>query len=93
MATDLEVGIRIEVSGIEVEAARQRGVADLAVRLILRESSDEKLQLESDGRGTVVRGERSEFRLARRRTPTSFPRSPRSRRRSTTSFRPGSFAS
>jgi DNA polymerase-3 subunit beta len=40
--------------------------------LILRESSDEKLYLESDGRSTLVRGQRSEFRLPSE-NPDEFP--------------------
>ena len=63
MATDLEVGIRSEVEGIEVETP---GAAVLPVDRfgpILRESVDAKLYLESDLQGTTVRGERSEFRL------------------------------
>lgn len=63
MATDLEVGIRSEVEGIEVETP---GAAVLPVDRfgpILRESVDAKLHLESDLQGTTVRGERSEFKL------------------------------
>jgi DNA polymerase-3 subunit beta len=63
MATDLEIGVRSQVDGIEVETA---GVAVLPVDRfgrILRESSDTKLRLESDPQGTVVRGDRSKFEL------------------------------
>jgi len=72
MATDLEVGIRLEVEGIEVEAP---GAAVLPVQRfgsILRESSDEKLALESDPQGTTVKGERSEFKLPGA-NPDEFP--------------------
>ena len=64
MATDLEVGIRYEVSGIEVDAA---GAAVLPVARfgsILRESSDATFRIESDGEGTTIRGERSQFKLS-----------------------------
>ena len=57
MATDLEVGIRSQVEGIEIETP---GVVVLPVDRfgpILRESGDAKLHLESDLQGTMVRGE------------------------------------
>ena len=63
MATDLEQGIQFDVSGVEVEVP---GTAILPIGQfgsILRESTDEKLRLEADAQGTVVEGERSEFRL------------------------------
>lgn len=72
MATDMEVGIRIEVSGITVE---KPGTVLAPVSLlgsILRESSDEKLVIEADSKGTIVRGERSEFKLPAE-NPDEFP--------------------
>ncbi len=72
MATDLEVGIRIDMSGFEVQAP---GDVLLPIRrfgAILRENSDEKLYLESDGTRTLVRGERSEFQLPTQ-NPEEFP--------------------
>jgi len=62
-ATDLEVGIRHQVTGVDVQTP---GVALLSVARfgpILRESSDETLHIESDGQSTTIRGERSQFRL------------------------------
>ncbi len=72
LATDLEVGIRIEVPGFGVEAP---GAVLLPIQRfgsILRESTDEKLQLESDGARTRVWGERSEFHLPTE-NPDEFP--------------------
>jgi DNA polymerase-3 subunit beta len=72
MATDLEVGIRYDVSGIEVEAL---GAALLPVARfgsILRESSDATFRIESDHDGTTVRGERSQFKLPSE-NPLDFP--------------------
>ena len=72
MATDLEVGIRYDVSGIEVEAP---GAALLPVARfgsILRESSDATFRIESDQDGTTVRGERSQFKLPSE-NPLDFP--------------------
>ena len=72
-ATDLEVGIRHQVTGVDVQSP---GVVLLSVARfgpILRESSDETLHLESDSQGTTIRGERSQFRL-QAEDPAEFPR-------------------
>jgi DNA polymerase-3 subunit beta len=72
MATDLEVGIRYEVTGIEVEAP---GAAVLPVGRfgsILRESTDATFRIESTGEGTNIRGERSQFKLPSE-NPLDFP--------------------
>jgi DNA polymerase-3 subunit beta len=72
MATDMEVGIRIEVGGVEVE---QEGSAVVPVSQfggVLRESTDEKLRIEADLQSTLVRGERSEIRLSAV-NPDEFP--------------------
>lgn len=63
MATDLEIGIRIDVTGVEVEAPGSAVLPAARFGQILRESSDAKLSIEADERGTQVRGERSEFKL------------------------------
>jgi DNA polymerase-3 subunit beta len=62
-ATDMEVGIRIDVPE---QAAEVPGNALLSVSQfgsILRESTDETLWIESDGQAIRVKGERSQFRL------------------------------
>lgn len=72
LATDLEVGIRHQVSGVDIQST---GVVILSVTRfgsILRESTDETLHLESDGQGTTIRGERSQFRLPAE-NPAEFP--------------------
>ena len=72
MATDLEVGVRIDVAGVDVETA---GAAVLPISRfgsILRENSDERLRIESTPQGTLVRGERSEFKLPGE-NPDEFP--------------------
>lgn len=72
VATDMEIGIRLQVPGIVVE---QAGTAMLPVGQfgsILRESSDEKLYVESDGQRTLVRGDRSQFNLPGQ-NPDEFP--------------------
>jgi len=72
LATDLEIGIRIQVEGIQAEVP---GAAILPLGRfgpILRESSDQTLRIESDGQSTLVRGERSEFKLPAE-NPQEFP--------------------
>jgi DNA polymerase III subunit beta len=72
IATDMEIGIRINVPGIEAEVS---GAAVLPVDRfgsILRESNDDKLMIESDLQGVVIRGDRSEFNLPAA-NPHEFP--------------------
>jgi len=71
-ATDLEIGIRVEVPGIEVEAPGAVVLPTGRFSSILRESTDAKLHLEADTAGTLVRGERSEFKLPGE-SPNEFP--------------------
>ncbi len=72
MATDMETGIRIEVEGVEVQTAGRALLHVGRVGMILRESSDEKLEFESDGTTTVVKGQHSEFNLPSV-NPDEFP--------------------
>ena len=72
MATDLEVGIRIEVAGVKVESPGTVLAPVSQLGSILRESTDETLVIEGDSKGTVVRGERSEFKLPGE-NPDEFP--------------------
>ena len=72
LATDLEVGIRINVPGIHVEVPGSAILPLGRFGSILRESSDANLQIESDGQATLVRGERSEFKLPAE-NPQEFP--------------------
>ena len=72
MATDLEVGIRIDVLGIVVDAPGSVVLPIKRIGSILRESSDEKLRIESDGSKMRVRGDRSEFQFPTQ-NPDEFP--------------------
>jgi DNA polymerase-3 subunit beta len=72
LATDLEVGIRVEVAGFQVEVPGSVLLPMNRFGPILRESSDENLYLESDGAKTWVRGDRSEFHLPTE-NPDEFP--------------------
>ena len=71
-ATDLEIGIRVTTSGIE---ATREGAAILPTSRfgsILRELSDEKIEIETDERGVFVRGSSSVFNLPAE-NPDTFP--------------------
>ena len=72
MGTDLEVGIRIDVPGIVVEVPGSVILPIVRFLSILRESSDETLSVESDGRKIQVRGARSQFQLPSE-NPDEFP--------------------
>ena len=63
MATDLEVGIRHRVLGMNVEQAGSVILPNAKFGLILRTSADPELALEMQGEQLVVRGLRSEFTL------------------------------
>ena len=72
LATDLEIGIRHQVSGVDIQSP---GVVVLNVTKfgsILRESTDETIHIEADSQGAVIRGERSQFRLSAE-NPADFP--------------------
>src|SRR6059058_3138734 len=71
-ATDMEVGVRIQIEGLDVDAAGSAILPLIQFGAILRESSDEKLRIDSTPKGTTVRGERSEFKL-NAASPEEFP--------------------
>lgn len=72
IGTDLDVGIRIGVPGFAVEVPGSVVLPIARFGSILRENTDEKLTLESDGKKTQVRGQRSEFQLPSE-NPDEFP--------------------
>lgn len=72
MATDLELGIRIEVRGIKVEEPGEALLPTSRVVSILRESSDEELTIETDANQTIIRGEHNEFEMPGE-DPATFP--------------------
>lgn len=75
MATDLEIGVRLDVAGIEVESAGSVLLPVARFGMILRESTDKQLKIRTDARGTTIRGERSEFKLPLT-NPDEFPNTP-----------------
>lgn len=75
-ATDLEVGLRCELAGVETEVP---GEALLPVRLVmqaLRDARDEKMRLESSGTTVLMLGSRSEFQFPTP-DPLEYPDVPR----------------
>jgi DNA polymerase III subunit beta len=72
LATDMEVGIRIDVPGIQVEATGSAVLPVGRFGSILRESTDAKLLVEADPQGTRVCGDRSEFKFPGQ-NPDEFP--------------------
>lgn len=72
MATDMESGIRIELDGVEVLTPGKTLLHVGRVGMILRESSDEKISIETDGTSTVIKGTHSEFNLPCA-NPDEFP--------------------
>ncbi len=75
LATDLEVGIRCKVDGVEVASDGEVILPTSRVLAILRESSDPVIEIESDENVTHVRGQRSRFKLPAESTQ-EFPEVP-----------------
>ena len=72
-ATDLEVGIRIEIDGVETAAPGAVLLPSGRLMAIVRESAAGTVfEIESDGTAAVVRAPRSEFRLPAE-DPLEFP--------------------
>ncbi len=72
LATDLELGIRLEVRGIQVEEPGEALLPAGRVQAILRESSDEELEIEASTQSCRVRGEHNEFEMGGD-DPAEFP--------------------
>lgn len=72
LATDLELGICLEVPGLAVEEPGAMLLPAHRLLAILRESPDETLVFETTGQSCLVRGDRSEFELGGE-DPAEFP--------------------
>ncbi len=72
LATDLELGIRLEVPGLTVEEPGAMLLPAGRLQAILRESPDETLIVGTAGSSCLVQGERSEFELGGE-DPEEFP--------------------
>jgi DNA polymerase III subunit beta len=71
-ATDMEVGVRVSIEGLDVDAPGSTVLPVVQFGAILRENSDQKLRIDATSKGTVIRGERSEFKLPAA-DPEEFP--------------------
>jgi DNA polymerase-3 subunit beta len=72
LATDLEVAVRAQAAGVQIESPGSVLLPVDRFGPILRESSDPTLRIESDGGSIVVKGERSYFKLPCE-NPDEFP--------------------
>ncbi len=75
LATDLDISIRIEIPQLNVEVPGSALLPVDRFGSILRESSDQELSVEASPQETLVRGERSEFRL-QAEDPREYPAVP-----------------
>lgn len=72
MATDLELGIRLEVRGIKVEEPGDALLPTTRLIAILREATDEEMTIEAGPDKCVVKGNTNEFDMPGE-DPSSFP--------------------
>ncbi|HEV3204233.1 MAG TPA: DNA polymerase III subunit beta [Gemmataceae bacterium] len=72
MATDLELGIRLEVRGVKVDEAGEAILPASRTLAILRESADEELLLEASTERCRVQGQYNEFEMPSD-DPVNFP--------------------
>ena len=72
LATDLELGIRLDVRGLDVEEAGDALLPASRMLAILRESGDEELAIEADAQTCLVKGASSEYEMGGE-DPDEFP--------------------
>lgn len=72
MATDMEVGVRLEIEDVDVESTGQAVIPVSRLSMIIRESNDEKLTLDADSERTIITGKQSRFELSAQ-NPDEFP--------------------
>src|SRR5262249_28559095 len=72
MATDLELGIRLEVRGVKVEDPGEVLLPADRVLAILRESPDEEMTIEASPDASFIRGQHNELEMAGE-DPAAFP--------------------
>jgi len=61
MATDLELGVRLELRSVKVEKAGEALLPAAKLTAILREATDDELTIEADSGGSKVYGAHTEF--------------------------------
>jgi DNA polymerase-3 subunit beta len=75
LATDLELSIRLEVRGVQVEEAGEAILPAARTTAILREATDEEVHLEASHDACQVRGRTAEFEMPSE-DPANFPEVP-----------------
>ena len=71
-ATDMEVGVRLNVPDLEVITPGSAVIPVSRLSMILRESSDEILEIDADSDKTLITGQNSRFEL-QAQNPDEFP--------------------
>jgi DNA polymerase III subunit beta len=72
MATDLELGIRLDVMGLTIQDPGEAILPALKLLNILREAQEDELSIEADSSACIVRGEHMEFDMLGE-DPAHFP--------------------
>jgi DNA polymerase-3 subunit beta len=72
MATDLELGIRLDVSNVRIDEPGEGIFPAAKLLAILRESQDDELVIEANNDNCSVRGDRFEFEMPSE-DPVNFP--------------------
>ncbi|MEC9091239.1 MAG: DNA polymerase III subunit beta [Planctomycetota bacterium] len=72
LATDLEIGVRVKVGEVKIEKSGSVVLPVGRFNAVLRESTDEKLLIETNDSGSVVKGKNSQFKL-QAESPEEFP--------------------
>jgi len=72
MATDMEVGIRLDVQGLTIQEPGEAILPAAKLLAILRESRDGELEIEADPSACVIKGPSLEFEMPSE-DPTQFP--------------------
>jgi DNA polymerase-3 subunit beta len=72
MATDMEVGIRLDVQGLTIQEPGEAILPASKLIAILRESRDDELSIEADPSACLVRGPSLEFEMPSE-DPAAFP--------------------
>lgn len=68
----MEIGVRLNVEGVEVKTPGSVILPVQRFGSLLRESSDEKMHIETSDKGTIVKGAHSKFKLSAE-NPDEFP--------------------
>src|SRR5687767_3844055 len=72
IATDLEVGIRLDVQGLTIEEPGEAILPAAKLIAILREGRDSELSIEADSNACLVKGSSFEFEMPSE-DPAQFP--------------------